>query len=71
MEEKHGIKITTRDRLMRAWQNSTELTRDYELYSKEIDSDERASAMFANFARDESLHAAKLLSLLHEYDATV
>lgn len=69
-EEKHGITITTRDRLLRAWENSTELTRDFEIYSKEISDDERTSSMFANFARDEGLHAAKLLSILREYDCT-
>lgn len=68
-KNKYGVKITTRDRLLRAWQNSTELTRDFELYSKEIDNDERTSVMFANFARDEALHAAKLLDILHDYDA--
>ena len=70
MTEKHGITITTRDRLMRAWQNSTELTRDFETYSKEID-DERTAVMFSNFARDEALHAAKLLGMLHEYETLV
>ena len=70
MEEKYGIKITTRDRLMRAWENSTELTRDFEMYSKQTD-DERVAVMFANFAHDEALHAAKLLGMLHDYDALV
>lgn len=65
--DKHGIKITTRDRLMRAWQDSMELTRDYEIFSKEME-DERAAVMFSNFARDEGLHAAKLLGMLKEYD---
>ncbi len=65
--DKHGIKITTRDRLMRAWQDSMELTRDYEIFSKEME-DERAAVMFSNFARDEGLHTAKLLGMLKEYD---
>ena len=39
--EKHGdIKITSYDRLLRAWENSMELTRDFEVYSKEVDDDE-------------------------------
>ena len=66
MNDRHGITITTRDRLMRAWQESTELTRDFETYSKEIEDDERASVMFSNFARDEALHAATLLGMLHD-----
>ncbi len=66
-KDKHNITITTRDRLMCAWRDSMELTRDFEIYSKEID-DERVSVMFSNFARDEGLHAAKLLSMLEDYD---
>ena len=68
MNDRHEVRITTRDRLMRAWQNSTELTRDFEKYSKELDDDECVSVTFANFAHDEALHAAKLLNLLREYD---
>lgn len=66
-KDKHNITITTRDRLMCAWRDSMELTRDFEIFSKEID-DERVSVMFSNFAHDEGLHAAKLLSMLEDYD---
>ncbi len=68
-KDKHNITITTRDRLMRAWQDSMELTRDFEIFSKETDGeDERISVMFSNFARDEGLHAAKLLGMLEEFE---
>jgi len=32
---RNEIEITTYDRLLRAWENSMELVRDYEMYSKE------------------------------------
>ena len=67
-KDKHNITITTRDRLMCAWRDSMELTRNFEIFSKESN-DERVSAMFADFAEDEGLHSAKLLNLLEEYDA--
>lgn len=67
MESKHRIEITTRDRLLRAWENSMEMVRDYEAYSKEIEDDRQAAAVFAKFAEDEGLHAAKLKDMLHEY----
>lgn len=52
-----------RDRLMRAWQNSTELTRDFEMYSKRMPPGEIAD-MFKDFAQDEAAHASKLRSVL-------
>ncbi len=61
------LKITTRDRLLFAWQKSTELVRDFELYSKEITDDPRASRALADFAETEAVHAAKLLELLRIY----
>ncbi|MEG1449031.1 MAG: rubrerythrin, partial [Oscillospiraceae bacterium] len=36
MENKNELKITTRDRLLSAWQNSTELVRDFQNYSDDI-----------------------------------
>ncbi len=61
------LKITTRDRLVFAWQKSTELTRDFELYSQEIKDDREASRALADFAEAEAVHAAKLLELLKKY----
>ncbi|MDD4124356.1 MAG: ferritin family protein [Eubacteriales bacterium] len=68
MEERNGLTITTRDRLLRAWQNTTELVRDFETYSKETDDNEETAALFARYAEDEGYHAAKLLELLREQD---
>lgn len=63
------IKITTRDRLMRAWENSKESVRDYQNYSHSIQDDLDLANMFAEFAEDEGVHAAKLLQALHRYQS--
>lgn len=69
MENLDGFVTTPRDRVLRAWQNSTELVRDYRQYSHELDEREgKLSRMFAEFAEDEAAHAAKLLVLLRGYD---
>jgi rubrerythrin len=62
--EEHGdIRITSYDRLLRAWENSMELTRDFEVYSKEVD-DEELKEVFKKFAEEEGLHASKFRELL-------
>lgn len=68
MNDKHGIKITTRDRLLRAWENSTELVRDFECYSQEIKDDEKVAKIFAEYAEDEGIHASKFLEILNDYE---
>ncbi|MDD2221541.1 MAG: rubrerythrin [Clostridia bacterium] len=67
MENNHQIDITTRDRLLRAWRNSTEMVRDFNKYSKEIEDDNQTAEVFAQFAVDEGLHAAKFREILHQY----
>lgn len=62
MNEKE-IEITTYDRLLRAWENSMELVRDYEMYSKRIE-DEKVKGVFKEFAEDEGMHAAKLRNII-------
>lgn len=64
MHEDNEIKITTYDRLLRAWENSMELTRDFEIYSKRIEDDEEAVQVFKEFAEDEGLHASRFRSML-------
>lgn len=61
------IKITTYDRLLRAWENSMELVRDYEMYSKRIE-EEEVKQIFKQFAEDEGMHATKLREVLLEYE---
>lgn len=60
------VKITERDRLMKAWENSMELVRDFEIYSKEIHTNHDMAVVFARFAEDEGHHAAKFRELLLE-----
>lgn len=67
MGDVHQIKITTRDRLLRAWENSMELVRDFETYSKEIEDDKESAKLFAEFAEDEGVHASRLREVLHGY----
>lgn len=60
------IEITTYDRLLRAWENSMELVRDYEMYSKRIE-DEQVKKLFKEFAEDEGMHASTLRGMLLNY----
>lgn len=69
MQDLNGFMITPRDRVLRAWQNSTELVRDYQDYAREWEQEEPAlSKLFAEFAESEAAHAARLLVLLKGYD---
>ncbi len=68
MRTEELLKITTRDKLIFAWQKSTELARDFETYSREIEDDGRAKDALADFAEAEAIHAAKLLALLRRYE---
>lgn len=68
MDDKNGFVITTRDKVLRAWENSTELVRDFQTYSQEIKGDKQVAGIFAEFAEDEAMHAAKFLELLKTYD---
>lgn len=60
------VEITTYDRLLRAWENSMELVRDYEMYSKRIE-DIEVKQVFKEFAEDEGMHASKLQGILLNY----
>lgn len=60
------IEITTYDRLLRAWENSMELVRDYEMYSKRIE-EEKVKDLFKQFAEHEGVHASRLREMLLEY----
>jgi rubrerythrin len=60
------IVITTYDRLLRAWENSMELVRDFEMYSKRIE-EEEIIKVFKEFAEDENLHAARLHEIMKNY----
>ncbi len=69
MDSKNGFTITDRDHVLRAWQNSTELVRDYQAYAHELEEDNKELAeLFCQLAMDEAVHAAKLLDLLRGYE---
>lgn len=63
---RNEVEITTYDRLLRAWENSMEMVRDYEMYSKRIE-DNKVKQVFKEFAEHEGMHATKLRELLLEY----
>ena len=65
--KKYDVEITTRDRVMKAWENSMELVRDFESYSKEIKDDSAVAKIFADFAVEEGLHASKFREILHQF----
>lgn len=62
----NAVEYTTYDRLLRAWENSMELVRDYEMYSKRIE-DDKIKQVFKKFAEQEGMHATELRELLLEY----
>lgn len=61
------IKITTYDRLLRAWENSMEMVRDFQNYADITDDNEKAKQAFYEFAENTGHHAAYLRELLLEY----
>ena len=66
MDEKYVM--TTRDCLQRAWINTMELVRDFEMYSKKID-DQRVSSIFKELAEEQGLHAHELRELFNEFNS--
>lgn len=66
MHTTQKLELTTYDRILMTWEDSKELVRDFESYSKIVDEPEVAE-IFAKFAEDEGHHAAKLLELAHKY----
>jgi len=61
-----AIEFTTYDRLLRAWENTMEMVRDFEMYSKRIE-DEKVKQVFKQFAEEEGVHASRLRELVMEY----
>jgi hypothetical protein len=59
--------MNTRDCLQRAWNNTMELVRDFEMYSKNID-DSNVSSTFKKMAEDQGLMAHNLRELFNQYD---
>jgi rubrerythrin len=63
MQNKNEIVLTTYDRLLRTWENSKEMVRDFEMHSKRIE-DEKVKAVFKRFAEEEGYHASELSKIL-------
>ena len=63
---RNEVEFTTYDRLLIAWENSMEMVRDFEMYSKRIE-DEPVKEIFKQFAEEEGMHASKLREMLLEY----
>ena len=71
MNELNGFKITKRDRVLRAWQVSTGLVREYQEYAREIENeDKELSKTFAQLSENEAHHSAVLLNALQSYEST-
>ncbi|MEE1002502.1 MAG: rubrerythrin [Acutalibacteraceae bacterium] len=68
MSSIHEVKINTRDRLLRAWENSMQLVREFKVCEKEIEDNEQASQMFGKFAEEEGVHASKFKDMLLDLD---
>ena len=67
MDYKHGIKITSRDMIFKAWKDSMALVDQFRENAKEIDNESLVS-LFEQFAEDEGVHASRFLELLHKYE---
>ncbi len=61
------IKITTYDRLLRSWENSMEMVRDFQNYADITDDNEKAKQAFYDFAETSAQNASKFRDLLLEY----
>lgn len=68
MDHKNGFTMTNRDRVLRAWENSTELVRDYQAYADEVEDNKELSELFAKYAKEEALHASTLLEFLRGFE---
>ena len=68
MNELNGFKITKRDRVLRGWQVSTGLVREYQEYAREIGNEDiELAKYFAKLSEIEAEISAELLKILHSY----
>lgn len=61
------VKMNSKDCLQRAWINTMELVRDFEMYSKEI-KDEEVSQLFKQYAEEQGVQASNLRKLYNKYE---
>ena len=62
-----GDKMNTRDYLQRAWINTMELVRDFEMYSKRVD-DKEVSNVFKKYAEEQGIQASSLREIYKRYE---
>ena len=62
------IKITTYDRLLRSWENSMEMVRDFQNYADITEDNDKAKQAFYHFAENACEQSAALRDLLLEYN---
>ncbi len=60
-------KMNSRDCLQRAWMNTMELVRDFEMYSKRID-DKEVSKLFKQYAEEQGIQAGNLREMYDKYN---
>lgn len=66
MNELNGFKITKRDRVLRGWQVSTGLVREYMEYAREVENEDvELSKLFASLSETEAQNSSKLLKILN------
>ncbi|MCK9217413.1 MAG: hypothetical protein M0P77_05790 [Firmicutes bacterium] len=61
------VKMNSKDCLQRAWINTMELVRDFEVYSKEVE-DEEVSQLFKQYAEEQGIQASNLRKLYNKYE---
>ncbi len=66
MQDKNAT-MNARDCLQRAWENTMELVRDFEMYSKNLNDPEVAD-LFKSFAEEQGYQAHQLRELFNQYD---
>ena len=64
---KNGFIISTRDKVLHSWLNTTELVRDFENYAKQITDDGSISSIFGEFAKQQAMQASKFAEIMKEY----
>lgn len=62
--------MNTRDCLQRAWVNSMEMVRDFEMYSKKLENKDIAQ-VFKKFAEEQGKQANELKELYNQFDISI
>ncbi|MGB7604167.1 MAG: hypothetical protein WBL93_01695 [Lutisporaceae bacterium] len=65
-----NLTMNTRDCLQRAWVNSMEMVRDFEMYSKKLENKDVAQ-VFKKFAEEQGKQAHELKELYNQFDDSI